>query len=180
MDDKKWDEIRSKWASRTPEFKTPLTLKEKDFNKDLKRGHEGEHSFFMRFQSCLTHLDGRNADFEINKTAETIELKTDYYDHDQTPNFFMEKYSYLDTPGGPWQALSKKIDYFIYFYPSNGALYIFNTAQLIKKLKKLEPILKLVTVKNKGYSTRGYKVSRQLLEDIMLDEETIGLHEGKK
>jgi len=181
MSDDEWDKIRAKWATKALEFK-PVTKKDKIFSTDLKRGHDGEHSFFMKYQHCITRLDGRNADFEINKTAETIELKTDYFDHDKTPNFFMEKFSYGDNLGGPWQSLEKGITYFIYWYPSDGSTYIFNTVQLVKKLKKLEANLPMVHVKNKNYTTKGFKVNRDLLTDICLAPEDICLFEykGKK
>lgn len=181
ISDDDWDRIKSKWANKTPEFKAEIK-KDKIFKVDLQRGHEGEHSFFMKYQHCITRLDGKGADFEINKTSETIELKTDYFDFNKTPNFFMEKYSYGDNLGGPWRSLEHKIEYFIYWYPSSGDTFIFNTVQLVKKLKKLEANLPMVNVKNKNYVTKGYKVNRDLLMDICLAPEDIGLFEfkGKK
>lgn len=177
ISDEKWAQIKAKWASQDKEV-----IVEKEFKKDLKRGHAGEHSFFQIFQASITHLDGRNADFEINKTGETIELKTDYYDFSLTENFFMERYSYDDKPGGPWQSASKKIDYYIYYYQSHNMLYIFNTEQLVNRLDRIMKNEKLVSVKNKGYTTRGYKVNRKLIEELCLEPETIGLNipKGRK
>lgn len=173
IDDKKWAEIKAKWAAKTED-------KKPEFKKDLKRGHDGEQSFYTKFQNSITHLDGRNADFEINKTGETIELKTDYYDYDKTVNFFMERYSYADEPGGPWQSLKKKITYYIYCFPSHNMMFIFNTAQLVKKLEKMESKLKLINVQNKNYVTRGYKVPIIELTDLELEPEDINLHQSKK
>lgn len=175
ISDEQWEKIRAKWASKSEQE----DLTKAEFKKDLKRGHTGEHSFFQLFQASVTHLDGRNADFEINKTGETIEIKTDYYDHSLTENFFMERYSYDDKPGGPWQSSSKKIDYYIYYYPSHSELYIFNTEQLVRRLDRIMKNEKLVNVKNKGYTTRGYKVKRSLIEDLCLNFEDIGLVESK-
>ena len=173
IDEKKWAEIKAKWASKT---ETPKP----EFKKDLKRGHEGENTFYQKYQSSVTHLDGRNADFEINKSGETIELKTDFYNYDKTVNFFMERYSYGEEPGGPWASLKKKITYYIYQFPSHDIMFIFNTAQLVKKLEKMESKLKLINVQNKNYLTRGYKVPIIELAGIELQPEDINLHEPKK
>jgi len=96
-----------------------------------------------------------------------------------TENFFMERYSYDDKPGGPFQAASKNIDYYIYYYPSHNELFIFNTKQLVRRLDRIMKNEKLVNVKNKGYTTRGYKVKRSLIEDLCLNFEDIGLVESK-
>ena len=175
IDDKKWAEIQAKWkaASETKPVKA-------EFKKDLARGHDGERSFYEKYQGSVTHLDGRNADFEINKTAETIELKTDYYDYEKTANFFMERYSYAEEPGGVWQAAKKGITYFIYHFDSHDVTFIFNTKQLVRRLEKLEPTLKLVQVQNKNYITRGYKVPIVLLSEMCLEPADINLHEPKR
>lgn len=53
----------------------------------------------------LLHVDGRK-----------VEVKTDYYDHETTPNCFMEYRSH-SKPGGPWRALRDGVDLFVYFFP---------------------------------------------------------------
>lgn len=163
-----WSKLESKWDNSEAK-------KEYEFKKDLVRGHSGEHSFYQKYQHLLSHLDGRNADFEINKTGETIELKTDYYDENLTDNLFIERYSYDDKNGGPWQSADKNITYYIYQFHSTGNMYCFNTKQLVKKMAKYAANLQLVPVKNKGYTTYGYKVNKQLLKDLVLEPEEIGL-----
>lgn len=177
MDDKKWKEIQDKWAATN--F-TSTKGKKAEFKKDLDRGHDGERSFFEKYQSSVTHLDGRNADFEINKTGETIELKTDYYDFEKTANLFMERYSYAEEPGGPWQSLKKGITYYIYHFHSHDRTFIFNTVQLVRKLEKLTVSLKLVNVQNRNHVTRGYKVPMLDLVDMCLEPADINLHEPKR
>ena len=163
-----WKKLESKWDDSEAK-------KEYEFKKDLVRGHSGEHSFYQKYQHLLSHLDGRNADFEINKTGETIELKTDYYDENKTDNLFIERYSYDDKNGGPWQSADKNITYYIYQFHNTGNMYVFNTKQLVKKMAKYAATLTLVPVKNKGYTTYGYKVDRQLLKSLILNPEEIGL-----
>ena len=175
ISDDKWNEIKAKWAAAATD-----KPKAADFKKDLNRGHDGERSFFEKYTNSVTHLDGRNADFEINKTGETIELKTDYYDYEKTTNFFMERFSYGEEPGGVWQAAKKSITYFIYHFHSHDVTFIFNTLQLVRRLEKLEPTLKLIQVQNKNYITRGYKVPIILLSEMSLEPADINLHEPKK
>lgn len=174
IDEKKWAEIKAKFASKEPEFKS--TKKVADFNKDLKKGQASEHDFFMKYQEHLTRTDGRRGDFEINKSEEVLELKTDYYDPEATPNVFMERYSYKEAPGGVFQAKEHGVSYYAYWFPKTDLLLLFNVDQLIKRLKKLEPTLKPVYIKNKEHTTMGYLVNRALLEDLCLDPEEVILN----
>lgn len=175
-----WTAIKGKWVKSETSSKITVSNPPTRFDSDLKRGQGGEHKFYNRFAASITHLDGRNADFEVNKTGETIELKTDYYDMQRTPNFFIERFSYDDKPGGPWQSLSKGITYYIYTFDKCGTIFVFNTAQLVRKLDKICKKLDLIDVPNSGYTTRGYRVERVLLESIMLDCEDIGLVKPKE
>jgi hypothetical protein len=170
ISDEKWQQIRAKWATQTE------TAKPADFKKDLKKGQDAEHNFFMKFQQHMTRTDGRRGDFLINKTEEILELKTDFYDPDSTPNIFIEKYSYQDKPGGPFQSKEHGVSYYAYWFPKTDLLLLFNVDQLIKRIKKLEANLKTVSIKNKNYSTLGYLVDRNLLQDILLDPEEVILN----
>lgn len=178
--DSYWTAVSGKWIKSEAAKPVPqLAIRVAKFKDDLKRGHGGEHKFYNRFAASVTHLDGRNADFEINKTGETVELKTDYYDMNKTPNFFIERYSHDDKPGGPWQAASKNITYYIYTFDKCGTVFVFNTNQLVRRLEKICKDLSLVDVPNTGYTTRGYRVERESLESIMLTCEEIGLIKPK-
>lgn len=177
ISDDEWNRIKSKWAATN--F-TSVKDKKAEFKKDLNRGHDGEKSFYEKYKTSVTHLDGRNADFEINKTGETIELKSDYFDYEKTANMFMERYSYDEEPGGPWQALKKKITYYIYHFVSHDITFIFNTAQLVKRLDKLTVNMKLINVQNRNHVTRGYKVPIVQIAELALEPADINLHEPKK
>lgn len=178
--DSYWTSIKGKWVkSETASKVSNNTVKVAKFKDDLKRGHGGEHRFYNRFAGSVTHLDGRNADFEINKTGETVELKTDYYDMNKTPNFFMERYSFDDRDGGPWQSLAKSISYYIYTFDKCGTIFVFNTAQLVRRLNRICKKHVLANVPNSGYTTRGYRIPRESLESVMLSPEEIGLVEKK-
>lgn len=178
ISDEKWAQIKAKFASKEPEFKS--TKKVADFNKDLKKGQASEHDFFMKYQEHLTRTDGRRGDFEINKTSEVLELKTDYYDPEATPNMFMEYYSYNEEPGGPWQAQKHGVAYYAYWFPNGDLLYLFNVDQLVKRLNKLIPNLKPKLIKNRQHTTTGYTIERKLLEDLCLDPNDVILNGDKK
>lgn len=87
-----------------------------DFKRDLRRGKAGEEMLVTLWPDIfvpptedvraydLLHVDGR-----------TVEVKTDYYDHETTPNFFMENTSH-DKPGGPWRALRDDVGLFVYLF----------------------------------------------------------------
>lgn len=167
ISDDKWNEIKAKWAGKEMEFKS--SKPSADFKKDLKKGQASEHDFLMKYQKHLTHTDGRRGDFEINKTGEVLELKTDYYDPEATPNFFIELYSYKEEPGGPFQSKLHGAKYYAYWYPNGDQLFLFNVDQLVKRMKKIMPNLDKKFIKNKSYTTTGYLVERELLLDLCLD-----------
>ncbi len=174
-----WQSVLGKWVRSDVPKKVLLnttTTKTANFKKDLAKGQQSEHDFYVRYASCLTRTGGRRGDMEINKTGEIIELKSDYYDPNQTENFFFERYSFDDKVGGVWQAAEHGVDYFIYWFPLDGSTYIFNVKQLVRKLNKITKGMDLVSVRNQGYVTRGYKVPREAVSMILLEPESIGLY----
>lgn len=171
-----WTAISGKWVKT--EAPTQLKTKNK-FERDLAKGQLAEHNFFMLYQHCITRTDGKRGDFEINKTGEKIELKTDSYNPAHTDNFFMERYSYDKKNGGPWQSQEHNVQYYLYWFPIDGSLFIFNVNELVRKLSKIEKTLQKINIKNEGYVTVGYKVQRDLLKGLFLQPEDIGLFQLK-
>jgi hypothetical protein len=137
----------------------------RNFQADLKRGQQGEQDFLKLFTK-LAGTDGRKGD--IVAPDGKIELKTDFYPMTQTPNFFIERYSSVEvlSPGGPYQAQKHGCKYFVYYYTTAGYGYVFETDDLVRQLEKLESSLKPVEVRNKKWTTIGYKVPRELLKPI--------------
>jgi hypothetical protein len=81
----------------------------------------------------------------------------------------MERFSVLDkeSPGGPWQALEKGADIFIYWFQNSNTYYQFNNIpKLVKALDKLIVDIKPFDVLNIRYKTRGYRVQRSRLEKL--------------
>ena len=139
------------------------------FGKSLKAGKVGENVLRVYFTDVV-QLDGRESDFVLKDSVHRIELKTDYYDEYRTPNFFMERYSNIESqsPGGPWQALEKGSDYFCYLFIRNLSLYVFDTAALVTRLNYLvdESAVRCATIPNIKWDTFGYLVKRSLLEPL--------------
>lgn len=139
----------------------------RNFQADLKRGQQGEQDF-LRLFTKLTGTDGRKGD--IVAPDGKIELKTDFYSMAQTPNFFIERYSSIEvmSPGGPWQAKAHGCKYFVYYYAGDKQGYIFLVEDLLQQLEALEAAarLKPVEVRNKKWTTVGYKVPRSLLTPV--------------
>jgi len=147
-----------------------------NFQNDLARGRLGELAFIHASDGTMEPLDGKEGDVRIAGTRIKCEIKTDSWDMDVTPNAFLEKFRSGNRPGGPWQALEHGCKYFIYVYSKNAEILIFDTKQLIKRLEDLHDSrnLTLTSVGNGSYTTRGLKVHRDWVTDLMLTPEQAG------
>lgn len=150
-----------------------MSNKVHDFEKSLKIGQKAEAEFMLLFGDKLEQLSGFIQDFKVLRTEKTLELKTDAHDPSVTPNFFIEKFSYGEEPGGPWQALKKGSDYFIFWFPITMEFYCYRTDSLVEKLEELFPKPWLLNIRNKSHVTRGFLVRRDLLQKIRIPLENI-------
>ncbi len=144
-----------------------------DFQKSLKKGKAGETAFYELFKDKVDRLDGYTNDFVIKRTGETIELKMETRCISETPNLFIERYSYGDEDGGPWQAAKKKSTYYIHFFPKTNSFFTYRTTKLVNWLNTNFPRPWLINVRNKSHNTRGFVVKRAALEEIELNLEDI-------
>lgn len=142
-----------------------------DFKTQLAYGSRKEAEFERLFGDFLERTDGYISDFIIKGTSLSLDLKSDTYDPKKTKNYFMERYSYADKNGGAWQALDKRVDYYVYYFPKTGAIYVFRTKELVKELNKICKNLPLIDVYNVSHTTRGYKVPREALDHIAITME---------
>ena len=147
-------------------------MKTFNFDEQLKVGDKGEKDFITVHQN-----DGpvKSKDLKydfILSNGKRVELKTDTYNVNATPNFFIEILGNTNSGqlGGPWRALADGIDYFVYYYMTNGIFFWFETQKLCTKLSEIIATLNLIPkeIKNTSWSTRGYLIRRELLEDILL------------
>ena len=140
-----------------------------DFKAQLKVGDRGEELFLERYPRKIEIYPGREYDFTVKSSRETIELKTDSYNMKKSDNFFFERYSDVTkkNPGGPWRAKKDKVDIFCYYFVRHNLWYEFrDIPELVKRLDKLTKQQSLIFIKNKGWTTGGYKVKRSDVEDL--------------
>ncbi len=137
------------------------------FTDDLSFGQEAEKQFSSLFPA-LVCTDGRKGDFR-NSKGELVELKTDRYDHDRTLNFFMERYSFRDVDGGPFQSRNNSVKWYVYRYAKAGQLYVFNVQALCNYLQWRYSDDDLIKVINETHITRGWKIKREDLAHLLVN-----------
>src|SRR5574343_90895 len=146
------------------------------FQKSLKRWQYAEALWvelmtqkYPMYQ--IERLDRRMHDFVMHSPlgSFTIELKSDSYDMEKTPNLFMERWSVWETkkPGGVWQAQTKDIDLYCYWYPKNKIMLTGDVNRLILNIEAMKiPDKKLIPIFNRGFTTKGYKLERKSLYEV--------------
>lgn len=144
-----------------------------NFQSSLKKGKRAENEFLDLFKDKIDQLDGYVSDFKIKRTGETIELKTDFHDPSVVQNHFIERYSYGDVNGGPWQSAEKKSTYYIFFYPVTMEFFVYRTTKLVQFLQTNYQKPWLINIRNQAHNTRGFLVKRVALEEIELNLEDI-------
>lgn len=149
-------------------------MKIHSFQQSLKKGKRGEAQFLELFADLVEPSSGGfMEDFKIKANGKKIELKMDNWCPTKTENFAMERFSYDDKPGGPYQSLDKGIDYFIYFFPKAMQFHVWETKTLVARLAKVTKDLQTIPIFNVSHVTKIHKVPRHLLADIELDLEKV-------
>lgn len=140
-----------------------------DFKEQLQLGDRGEQLFLERYPRKLEIFPGREYDFTVKSSREKLELKTDSYNMDKSDNFFFERFSDVarETPGGPWRAAKDSVDIFCYYFVRHNLWFEFrDLPALTKKLDEMTKKQGLVYIKNRGWTTAGYKVNRESLSEF--------------
>lgn len=90
------------------------------FKRDLERGKAGEAFLAEQHGLSFPPEGERRWDLESHdQQHRRIEVKTDSYDPEQTPNFFMELLTVVggyEVVGGPWRARADRLTDFVYLY----------------------------------------------------------------
>ncbi len=151
-----------------------------DWKADLDFGKKAEMDFSLGYHQPIVPSSNLKWDFVSVSEGKRIELKTDDYEHSKTPNFFLERYSdvHKETPGGPWRARKHGVHVFCYYFIRDGIYYEFkNVKEMCKVADKYvkDKKLGLVYIKNRAWITGGYKIPRELLEDVMTKHEIRGV-----
>lgn len=145
-----------------------------DFGVQDKIGKKGEAIFLAKYPE-FKHIGSdiwTKNDF-VNAKGEVVELKTDTYDMDRTPNFFIEVFSKDTTfsPGGFFR--SNNATYYVYFFLKNRTAFWFKPEDLIRKMDNPGFFNReLIKVANLEYNTLGLTINRDYFNDILLKKET--------
>lgn len=141
-----------------------------DFDKQLSIGNRGEDDF-CKYYPQLHPVKSKDRAFDFNTDHGTIEVKSDSYDLNNTPNFFMEIFGNISDAkmGGPWRSFQDGVDFFVYYFPKNKTFFWFEPPSLCRKLDTLVAGqgLNPKEIQNKGWVTRGYAVPREWLMDVL-------------
>lgn len=142
-----------------------------DFKEQLSVGSRGEELFLEYFPEKISIWPERDGDF-ITEGGKKIELKTDTYNMEKTDNFFIERFSDLNkkSPGSVWQAHGHGCEIFVYYFVRHNTWFVFrDIPALIERLEVLTKGKGLVYIKNKAWTTAGYKVKRSDLADLFTE-----------
>ena len=143
------------------------------FGEQLSIGNLGEQDFLKYYKelSPKKSLDDKAIDFTLGD-GKLVELKSDSYDLNLTPNFFIEMYGNVENSsfGGPFKAMKDKIDFFVYYFPKNKTFFWFDTVKLCYTAEKIILDLKLKPkyIRNKTWTTLGYAINRDSLKEILI------------
>jgi len=138
------------------------------FQDQLAVGSRGEALFMERYPRKLDIWPGRDGDFVVSKTGQKIELKTDQYNIDKTPYFFIERYSdfHKKSPGSIWQAHDHGCEIFCYYFVRHDVWFEFrDIPALIARIESIAP-KGFVFIKNKAWVTAGWKILRDDVMDL--------------
>lgn len=147
-----------------------------NFKDQLRIGDLGESDFIKTYKRLKPEKSKNlQIDFLLNN-GKTVELKTDSYDMNKTPNFFMEQFTVNGEKknlGGPWRSKDHKIDCFVYYFLNNKVFYWFTPETLCEFLDEFIVVNKLkpISIPNKDrggnfYEALGFKIPRESLKKV--------------
>lgn len=143
-----------------------------DFKEQIKVGDRGQELFLQNYHSPLVVFPEHKADFKRVSDGKLVELKTDTYNMEKTPNFFWEYLSDIQKlkPGGPWQSRMHRVPVFCYMFVRHNVYYEFDTKELVKFLTPIAEEIhaknKLLWIKNKGWITGGFTYPREAMKHL--------------
>ena len=139
------------------------------FKEQIAVGDEGQRLFLKNYHTPITEYVPHAADFQVVSTGQLVELKTDTYSMAKTPNFFIERWSDIGSkkPGSVWQSVEKGVTIFCYMFLNDRTYFEFvDLPALVSRLDTLTDGAYLMAIKNRGWTTGGYRVKRSDLKDL--------------
>lgn len=144
------------------------------FQSQLKKGEKGEQYFIK----CYSELhprksSAREVDIFINDNQK-VELKTDSYDPDETPNFFIELIGSTKTGklGGPHLSVENNVDFFVYHYSVDSSFYWFKPSDLVKYIDDFGHEFQKREIMNRGWSSLGLLIPRERVKHLLVRKDS--------
>lgn len=143
-------------------------MKRHNFKDSLKFGEAAENLVLKTYKELKK--DSQEGHDMVRGDA-TIEVKSDRYTFDETPNFFIELYSDDKSMklGGPWRALKHNTNVFLYHFIFERRVFWFDDiAALVKAVEAYvsKSRLQLTSVRNENHITLGYKIPRSAVTHL--------------
>lgn len=145
-------------------------------NTQKKIGAASEDKFFAFYKKeGFVFGDGRKVDFININTKETVELKSDTREIEETGNLFIEEISNVnkETKGGIFRAFDHKIDYFCYYFIPSRKILWFKVNDFYKFINKNLGKFKSKTIFNRGYDTLGRLIPYEDCKFLVIREDKI-------
>lgn len=144
------------------------------FKKQSAVGDQGEKIFLDKYTDCIKLGVKDDYDFYDEDRGIYLELKTDTYPLSKTKNHFIEKYSDDNTYklGGPFRC-TKPDSVFIYYHIKDDKAFFYDPIELVDIIENNFDDNDLISIRNKGYNTQGFKVPRELLKPALLHIESL-------
>jgi hypothetical protein len=158
------------------------------FKEKLKEGLAREQEFLRLWGKTLGLTASPTSEWGFDMyhaSGQKAELKTEARAFESTPNVFVERWSSMEaqTPGGPWQSLSKGVSLLYHWFPSAaglpaGRVLLFDSLPLlILNIEKRGLVLKEVLNKEENgrpaFRGGGYAVKRDSVRHLLVE-----YHEG--
>ena len=143
-----------------------------DWKTQLVVGSRGEELILANYHEPLVIYPENKADFRRLSDRKLVELKSDSYNLSKTEFMFFERFSDITEKtakkaGGPWRARRDRVGVFVYYFARHNTYYNFEDVKgLCARLDKLTKKQGLIAIKNRAWITGGYKVRRDLVEDL--------------
>lgn len=136
----------------------------------MAMGDNGERLFAESYWHLNPVKSTADLKYDFDTTLGRVELKTDSYPMDKTPNFFIEKFSDMtkESLGGPWRAAADGIELFVYHFINDGTFFWFKSSELCALSDTLITKRRERWIKNKAWTTLGYVIPREEFKKILL------------
>ena len=125
------------------------------FQKQLKKGKEGEKDVLLKFPNLEANTKDRKGDLIDPSTGQKIEVKTSYRGKERTDYIVELRDIYANgriVPAGPWQAQANNVSQFLWFFKHTEEFHWFDTLELVNELNKIIHKYKVIDGSSRGGS----------------------------